>query len=282
MDKTENKIKIKEIFDIDWNSLWNDKLEAKHKEGKSKDWNKAAVPYRKLAKKDNYNEKLLANLILDSEDSLLDIGCGEGSVTVPISKKVAKVTAIDSADKMLEILNERAEKENINNIKTIKGDINEISLEKYGHHDIILASRAINGMKNINEIFKNLNEIANKYVFLTTFGPNNWKIEKDFYKYINKEYQDAPLYTILVNILAEMDIYANVVNLDVGPIRTYKNIDEATNNGKWKLNHFTSEEQEKLIKYLNITLEKDEKTGILSNPYDKPDWVLIWWKVAND
>ena len=74
-----------------------------------------------------------------------------------------------------------------------------------------------------------------------------------------------------------MDIYPNVINLDVGPVRTYHSIEEAIDNGKWNLAKFTQEEQELLPKYLDSILEEDED-GLLTNPNDKPDWVLIWWK----
>ncbi|SFL40080.1 Methyltransferase domain-containing protein [Methanobrevibacter olleyae] len=244
---------------------------------RGKDWSKAAIKYSERASEDNYTEQLISKMILSSEDTLLDVGCGEGSLTIPLSKEVSSITAIDTTDKILEILDEKIKENNIKNIKTIKDDVNDLTLEKYGKYDIVLASRVINSIKSPKKVFSNLNEIANKYVFITIFGPNNWKLEKDFFKYINKEYNGAPSYIILLNLLAEMEIYPNVVNLDVGPIRTYENIEEAIDNGKWNLEKFTKYEQELLAKYLESILMENEE-GLLTNPNDKPDWVLIWWK----
>lgn len=272
-----SKIKIKDLKDIDWAEFWNKKMDETGNRGK--DWNKAAEKYSKLAEKDNYTEKLIENMILDKNDTLLDIGCGEGSVTIPLSKRVKYITATDLTEKMISILNSRINDENITNIKTIKEDINNITLDKYGHYDIVLGSRVINGIKDIENVILNLNEIANKYVFLTVFGVNNWKIERDFYKYINKEYHDRPEYTVLLNILSNLGIYANVKNLDVGPIRSYEDITDAINNGKWNCQNFTRKEKEKLKEYLEKILDINPKTGKLENKYDKPDWVLIWWKV---
>lgn len=270
------KIIIEDENEIDWDQLWTAKMDKKGDRGK--DWSKAALKYSERAGKDNYTEQLISKMIISTEDTLLDIGCGEGSVTIPLSKHVKSITAVDATDKMLEILDERIKSEGISNIKTIKDDVNDVSLEKYGHFDIVLASRVVNGIKSPKKVFSNFNEIANKYVFVTLFGPNNWKLEKDFHEYLSKEYRGAPSYTILINLLAEMGIYANVVNLDVGPVRSYKTIEEAIDNGKWNLANFTEEEQEKLPKYLSEVLVKDEETGLLYNKEDKPDWVLIWWK----
>ena len=270
------KIIINDENDIDWDELWTRKMDKKGDRGK--DWSKAAVKYSERAGKDNYTEQLISKMIISNEDTLLDLGCGEGSVTIPLSKKASSVTAVDATEKMLEILEERIESGGIDNIRTIKDDINEVTLDKYGHYDIVLASRVVNGIKSPERVISNLNEIANKYVFFTLFGPNNWKLEKDFHKFLNKEYNGAPSYTILMNLLAKMDIYANIVNLDVGPVRSYKTIEEAIDNGKWNLANFTKEEQEALPKFLEKSLVKDKKTGLLSNKEDKPDWVLIWWK----
>lgn len=270
------KIIIDDENDIDWDELWTRKMDLKGDRGK--DWSKAAEKYSERANKDNYTEQLISKMILSKEDSVLDVGCGEGSVTIPLSKEVKSVTAIDATDKMLEILDEKIESESINNIKTVKDDVNVVTKEKYGNFDIVLASRVVNGIRSPEKVFANFNEIANKYVFITLFGPNNWRLEKEFHEYIGKEYRGAPSYTILVNLLADMGIYANVIDLDVGPVRTYKTIDEAIDNGKWNLANFSTEEQEKLTQYLESVLKKDENTGLLSNKYDKPDWVLLWWK----
>ena len=275
-EEMKNKIIIENENDIDWDELWTRKMDKKGDRGK--DWSKAAVKYSQRASKDNYTEQLISKMILSKEDTVLDVGCGEGSVTIPLSKEVASVTAIDATDKMLEILDEKIKEQEINNIETIKDDVNYVTLEKYGNYDIVLASRVVNGIKSPKKVFSNLNEIANKYVFITLFGPNNWKLEKDFFKFINKEYAGAPSYTILINLLAEMEIYANVVNLDVGPVRTYNTIEEAIDNGKWNLSKFSEDEQELLPEYLESVLDKNDD-GLLTNPDDKPDWVLIWWKI---
>ena len=274
-EEMNNKIIIEDENDIDWDELWTRKMDKKGDRGK--DWSKAAVKYSQRASKDNYTEQLISKMILSKEYTVLDVGCGEGSVTIPLSKEVASVTAIDATDKMLEILDEKIKEQEINNIETIKDDVNYVTLEKYGNYDIVLASRVVNGIKSPKKVFSNLNEIANKYVFITLFGPNNWKLEKDFFKFINKEYAGAPSYTILINLLAEMEIYANVVNLDVGPVRTYNTIEEAIDNGKWNLSKFSEDEQELLPEYLESVLDKNDD-GLLTNPDDKPDWVLIWWK----
>lgn len=266
---------INDPEEIDWAYFWRKKLEAKKDRGK--DWNKAAPNFGKSARKDDYHTRLIEKINVSKDDTILDLGCGEGSITIPLAKRAKSVTGVDSAYKMLEILNEKAQKEGIGNIKTIEGDLTNITIDNVGKHDIIVASRSLNGVLDIKETIANINEIAGKYVYITLFGPNNWKIEREFYEYIDKEYFEFPSHRYFFNILIDMGIYPNVENLNIGQERQYESVEEAMESGKWRLDSLNDEEKEELRKYLGDILEENED-GKLSNPNDKADWVLYWWK----
>ena len=101
--------------ELDWTSYWAEKLANKI----DKDWDKAAPGFYRRTKKEDYNDALFDKLILDENDTVLDVGCGEGSVTVPLARKVKSVIGLDSSPKMLEYLEKRAKDNDIKNIKTI-------------------------------------------------------------------------------------------------------------------------------------------------------------------
>ena len=119
---------------LDWASYWAERLEDKV----MKNWDEAAPGFYKRTHKEDYNTALFDKLILDKDDTVLDVGCGEGSVTVPLAKKVKKVIGIDSSPKMLEYLEKRAENNNINNIKTILKPIEEITYDEIGDVAVFL------------------------------------------------------------------------------------------------------------------------------------------------
>ena len=260
--------------DVDWGEYWALKLEDKV----DKDWDKAAEGFYKRSKTDDYEKELFSNLILDENDTVLDIGCGEGTITIPLARKVKKVIGLDSSEKMLEYLKKRADNENVDNIETILKPIEEIKYSEIGDVDVVVASRSMNGIVEIEKIITELNHIANKYVFITLFGPENKKIEYGFDEYMGIQTENFPGYNYLFNILYNMGIYANITRFEMPNYRKYKNIDEAINNGKFRLDLYSDEEKEKLKDYLNEILTKDPETGELYNIKDKADWVLIWWK----
>ena len=209
---------------------------------------------------------------------MLDLGCGEGSITLPLAERVKSVTGVDSSPKMLELLNERAEKKGIGNVRTILKPLEEITYEKVGSHDVVLASRSLNGIIPIKETLETINKIVNKHVFITLFGPENWKIEGDFNEYICRENKHFPGHNYLFNILFNMGIYANVKRLDIKAYREYDNIEEAMDNGKFRLDLLNDKEKNKLKEYLGNILTKDPETEKLYNKKDKSDWILIWEK----
>ncbi|MDO5848739.1 MAG: class I SAM-dependent methyltransferase [Methanobrevibacter sp.] len=264
--------------ELDWVAYWQKAISSKE----GKDWDKAAVNFKKRNRKDDYQNSLFSKLPLTEDDTVLDVGCGEGSITLPIAKKVKRVTSVDSSRKMLELLNERVEDEGVDNVDTILKPIEDIRYDEIGDHDIVIASRSMNGIVPIEETISELNKIANKYVFITVFGPNDRKMIKDFEASIGKDSNHFPDYNYLFNILFNMGIYANVERLDIKEYPKYDSIEEAMNNGKFRLDLLDDSEKDELKTYLEKVLKKDPKTGKLYNKNDNADWMLFWWKKEDD
>lgn len=259
--------------DVDWTKFWAEKLSKKV----DKDWDKAAPGFFKRTKKEDYYNALFDRLILDENDTVLDVGCGEGSVTIPIAKKVKKVIGIDSSPKMLEYLEKRARDEDASNIETILKPIEEISYDEIGDVDVVVCSRSLNGIIPIEEVLCELNRIAKKYVFITIFGPENKKIEKDFDEELGIKTEDFPDYNYFFNILFNMGIYANIERFDLQNYREYSSIEEAMDNGKFRLDLYSDSEKELLKDYLKRILTYDEESEKYYNIKDKADWIIIWW-----
>ena len=260
--------------EVDWAGFWAEKLSDKV----DKDWDKAAPGFFRRTRKEDYNDALFDKLILDENDTVLDLGCGEGSITIPLAKKVKSIIALDSSPKMLEYLERRAADNNLDNIKTLLKPIEEIKHSEIGDIDVVVASRSLNGIIPIKEVLAELNEIANKYVFITIFGPENKKIEKDFDRELGIKTENFPDYDYFFNILFNMGIYANIERFDLNSYREYSSIEEAVDNGKFRLDLYSDEEKEMLRDYLKRILTYDEKTKKYYNVKDKADWIMVWWK----
>jgi ubiquinone/menaquinone biosynthesis C-methylase UbiE len=262
------------VRDINWQHLWEKNFKRIPIQ-KEKDWDKIAKKFRKWMEKDDYPEKLLNKITTISEYSVLDVGCGEGAITIPLAKKVYKVTAVDLSGEMLELLKEKAQKEGLDNITYIHGDLTDINLDTDKKYDIVIASRVLDGIIDIETFLKNINKIG-KNIYITLKSPENRN-----YDIVNGSIFDESLsnhsgYIYFYNMLYQMGITANVEKLQCETINIYNNIDEAVDRYRWKIGDMNPENEEKLRTHLGKILVKKE--DILESPYGKPDWILIWWK----
>jgi 2-polyprenyl-3-methyl-5-hydroxy-6-metoxy-1,4-benzoquinol methylase len=272
------KMKIWENLDpleIDWEQVWQKSIKKGMK--KEKNWDEIAKDYGKWLENDDYPDVLLGHMRLSSEDTVLDIGCAEGTITRKIAKKAKSVTGLDKSKLMLEELNKNAEEEAIGNINTIQMDIKDLSHEKIGDYDIVLASRCLNGISNIKETVLTLNEIANKYVYITVFGSSTHEYKKEKAKIAGKTFKAGTDYSVLFMLLKSRGIEANIVQLECKNLKEYADMDEAIQRSMWKLGELEEENKIALENYFKEIFIKNDR-GNWVNPKDKTDLVLIWWK----
>lgn len=73
-------------------------------------------------------EEILNTVDLKPTFVAVDLGCGSGFFTVPLSQRVQKVYAIDVQEKMLEFLRKKIRKLKITNVEPLLSKSNEIPL----------------------------------------------------------------------------------------------------------------------------------------------------------
>jgi ubiquinone/menaquinone biosynthesis C-methylase UbiE len=167
---TSAKQPISDIMEIDWNELITDKR--KNSQGSFKKgpefWNKRASSFADHAGKTFYPESFIKILDPDPSWTVIDMGCGGGTLAIPLSGKVKHITAVDFSDTMIEILRAESEKRGIKNIETIKASWTDNWPDAgIGIYDVALASRSLN-VDDARSALAKLNNAARKRVIITT------------------------------------------------------------------------------------------------------------------
>ncbi len=85
-------------------------------------------------------EVILENLELSGEIVLADLGCGTGFISIPASRRVKKVFALDIQQEMLDILSDNIKKEKISNIETILSKESSIPLPDRSVNILLMAN----------------------------------------------------------------------------------------------------------------------------------------------
>lgn len=256
--------------DIDFNKLYMEQKEATTFKMKSKEaWDIKADSMNKRVHKSIYNEQFLKFLNLEKIDTLLDIGCGVGNISLKLAPKLSKIYCLDYSTKMLELLNENAKKQNINNIITINKSWYD-SWDDISNADLVIASRSME-VKNMKEALEKLNNKANKKVVIS-YKVGGSFVSDEILDVLQKDIIKKPDYIYVLNILYNMGINASlnfVQSEGRGTIYTSK--EKFIESVSWSIGSLRSDEIKKLeIYYDNLDENKKFKEDFVS-------WAIISW-----
>jgi len=104
-------------------------------------------------------EEVLQMLAIKKTDNILDLGAGTGYLTIPAAQMVyGLVYALDMNEKMLEIIDCKAQDQSITNIQVIKGSIDNIPLPD-NSIDIVLASLILHEIKPLSTTLQQIKRV---------------------------------------------------------------------------------------------------------------------------
>lgn len=243
-------------------------------------WDEIAKMYNGMARLERKFTKMqVDNMPITKDDSVVDIGCGPGRLSIPIAKKAKHVTCVDSAKKMLEACLDNAKKEHIDNVTPLFQDWEgEDALEKIGTHDIAVASRSV----GLFDLIK-LNKIAKKYAIILNFAnaPSLREIQLSFLEDIVDIKMSFTMtnsrafgYNVTFNMLYDLGAEPNVLILDDGFEAFYDSKEEAYEDLKF-LGEIPKSLENKFHQNIDKYLEKDGGKYHLFRPTKS---YLMWWK----
>lgn len=76
-------------------------------------------------------ERMAEYAQLSKDDTVLEIGAGDGRLTIMLAEKAGKVIAIEKDKRLAEILRENLSEKNISNVEIIQGDAMEIDFPRF-------------------------------------------------------------------------------------------------------------------------------------------------------
>lgn len=115
----------------------------------------------------DYHKFFLDNI--SATDSVLDIGCGNGSVAFDMSKKAAKVVAIDISEKNIKTAQSKF---NNNNLEYIIGDATTYKFE--GKFDAITLSNVLEHIENRVDFLSKTKLLAPKILIRVPLITREW------------------------------------------------------------------------------------------------------------
>jgi SAM-dependent methyltransferase len=269
---------------VDWEQVWQQAYRRRKTDRNDREfWNKRAPSFAEHVKESPYVTDFLKIMAPEPHWSVLDVGCGAGTLALPLAAMVTRVTAIDFSEVMIDILVDRCRKEVITNVSLhILGwqdDWDAAGIEK---HDVVIASRSL-VVEDLRAAITKLASKARHRVIISSLvgdGPFDRKI----FEAIGRPLDRGPDYICVYNLLYQMGILAdvafvgNTANEKVFPElnKVYSNIEEAVRGYHWMIDDMTIEEEARLCIFLEKHLMKRDGGYCLS--YHHPvRWAIISW-----
>ncbi len=273
---------------IDWHALWQAEAERGHFNSSlsTKElWDKRAHSFDKRVNrvksgealdKDDYLYKMLERIEIRPGWSVLDIGCGPGTLAIPLARKAASVTALDISSEMLKRLKANADNSGLGNIIYLNSSWEDALLGKQvAEHDVVVASRSL-AAGNIKAALAYINTIARRAVYLT-FPIVHLPLDWEAYRAIGRAARRHPPYIYIYNMLFQMGIRANVEILHSRVVVQFASIEEAIEDLQWRTDAFTPDEKAKLREFLGRRLAVQKDPPVFTHE-GRSQWALIWWR----
>jgi len=256
------------IKDIDFEGLYvAQKSQSSFKPKTKEEWNSKADDLNSVVKNDLYIETLLKKIDVSECESLLDVGCGAGTVCINLKDSVKSAIAIDYAESMLDRLRQRIGEECASHIEPRLVSW-EDSWEDIPPCDVVVASRSMQ-VADMGVALKKLNDKAKKRVYITTKAGGTF-LPREIYGLLDKKVTPNPDYIYIVNILYKMGIDPRLDYIEMDDDMFSKRSEEGfLRSIEWSMGGINEGEKERLREFYATKL-KDIKPKI--------KWALISWE----
>jgi SAM-dependent methyltransferase len=260
---------------IDWNEAWRVARARRTRRGDSETWNRRASSFAKNASTSGYTERMLELMSPEPGWTVLDVGCGAGTLAVPLARRVRSVTALDFSARMLELLGARCAEEGLRNVVPVLGswedDWGSLGI---GTHDVALASRSLS-VDDLRGALEKLDRTARLKVFVaTTVGDG--PVDRRVFEAVGREYVPGPDHRYPLNLLRQLGIPATVSFIPVAGARWYRSHDEAVESLAWMLPDPTPPELDRLRDWVGRVLRPGPDGLALPSP-PPVSWAVISW-----
>lgn len=263
------------IDSTDWASIWDRQMKRSLLK-----WEDADFWYAKTqsppigVKTGNYIDELLARIDISSEFSILDVGCGNGTISIPLTKNVRHVTALDSDPGLLPTLTHKCMSEGISNLRFANEDWIQarigIDIES---HDIVLASR-FRRLIPIRKFLEQMNQAATKLCYLTWIVDRE-EIDPQICEILKKEYHSLPRYDLISNVLSRMEISATVEFFESLDTHRFENENDAIEEAARGYKIESREAKERIAALVKSELK--QRDGFWWKD-TTTKWALVWWR----
>jgi len=233
------------ISTIDFGRLYRDHHAAANRNPKPAGvWDVRAAEMSGKVRKSRYVEDFIGRMDLTGAHSLLDVGCGPGTICLPLAGRLQSVIGLDFSPRMLDALRENAAALGHDNVEALQLAW-EDDWSAVPACDIVVASRSTT-VADMEAALHKLNDKARRRVYLTHLVGGRF-IDPAVIDVIGRDLPPLPDYVYIVNILHGMGIHPRLDYIEhEGRLAGATNFDEFARRVAWALGELSDDERTRL------------------------------------
>ena len=240
------------IAAIDFARLYRDHMALSGKPKPNSAWDARAASMNRQVNRGRYVDEFISRMNLSDARTLLDVGCGPGTLCLPLAARFERVIALDYSQGMLNELKKNVAAQGITNIEPLhlawEDDWSEVP-----ECDIVIASRSTM-VQDLGDALAKLNAKAKKRVYLTYLVGGNL-INQKIFAALGREPTPAPDYIYALNILHRRGIHPRLDYIeDEGPLSGITDFDELLQRLIWSLGELNADERASLHTWFDAAM----------------------------
>jgi cyclopropane fatty-acyl-phospholipid synthase-like methyltransferase len=238
----------------------------------SSDWDEKSADMAASVINSPYVNDFISRMNITGDEVVLDIGCGPGTLAIPLAKRVKEVIAIDFSAQMLEELKAYAAREGVTNIKTYHLSW-EDDWSALPRADIVVASRSME-VSDVETALSKMSSHASKACYLT-YKVGGSFVDMNILDYIGKKVKTKPDYWYIPVILYTQGFLPRVDYIETGrgSVRS-SNEEEFVDSLIWSVHDLNEEQQLNAREYYREVIVEQNR------PPRAVNWAFIGWDTA--
>lgn len=193
------------IKNIDFAQLYRQHLARSGRVAKTPaDWDSKAAKMRASVLDSAYCTEFVSRMQYSAADSVLDVGCGPGTIGLALAPHVAQVYGLDYSQGMLDAMGQNARERQLDNVQPILASWDD-DWSAVPICDIAVVSRA-SIVADMADALDKLNRHARKKVYLTQLVGGRFD-SREIAELLGREDRSFPDHMYILNLLYQRNIY---------------------------------------------------------------------------